>query len=163
MQALHDEVIPRHKLVRKQAEESLRETCKTIEDPSLREEVENIIKHFNTGQSLSDQEVAELLLQSGLSPEARKIRQSEKAVQKENGSPLDLAYLAHAITVQSCMTELELREAIERALDRALARYWKLKEEKRKAKEARARMSRLLPPYRDGKPPSFIRWRTLTL
>lgn len=147
VRGLYEEAIPRLALARKQEEASLRDTCKTIEDPALREALENIVKRFDVGAFLSDQDVHELLLQAVLPPEMKKIKDKEKEQDKVRGSPIDLAYVADALTVQTCIAELELREALERALDRALARYWKLKDEKRKVKEAQKRRSRLLPPY----------------
>jgi hypothetical protein len=164
LQALYEEEIPRQQAERRQLEEGLRETCKTIDDKSRRVTFESIIALFDSGKYVSAEDVAEMLLQSALPLEARKLRQNENAKHKVNGSPIDLAYIAHAITPQSCMAELALRETLERALDRALARYWKLKDEKRKAREAREHRSRLPPPpHGDVKPQPLVSWRTLKL
>ena len=133
---------PRNKLDTDKATDAMRETLKTIEDPAMQQALNKVLEQFDQDPSLDEIDVAEILLTGLLPPEAQK----EKEKEKENGSNIELAYFSDVFTVENYRAELALSEEIERALDRALARYWKLKKEKAKSK-TQVKRSRLLPPY----------------
>ena len=64
-----------------------------------------------------------------------------------NGTPLELAFLADAVTIENCLEELALATALERAIDENLERLRNLKENRCNSWEPSKRRSRLLPPY----------------
>jgi len=72
---------------------------------------------------------------------------AEAQRRSQNGNALELAYFGDVVTVENYAEELKLAKKIEKAIDRKLQRYWKLKNEKRKNKERSNGASRLLPPY----------------
>jgi len=77
---------------------------------------------------------------------------ADVANKQTNGSDVELAWRADAITPENLRAEFESAKFIQGEIDRNLERLWKLKENKRKSRESSSGRSHLLPPYSAGAP-----------